>query len=219
MPVYITLPAAVGSQNNWTLGAGATKQAAVRTSDDATSYIISGAGVLQTFTVDPILPPLVTVALVEIGGRGSLVTHYSPGLNEAINGVVRLSGTNTITTGDNGTNTWAYRNWGPVTAARPGGGSWAPVDLTTVEVGVQGCQSSGASQYNLTYVYLQVTGSPVSGGYIAMVAGLVGAAIGLSEMAGLAREVFKRTRVRILPEEYEAAWRELRYDPRRRIFA
>lgn len=47
MPVVSDAPTNVGTPNNWALGAGASKQAAVATADDATSYIY-GVGAAAT---------------------------------------------------------------------------------------------------------------------------------------------------------------------------
>jgi hypothetical protein len=75
----------------------------------------------------------------------------------------------------------------------------------------------------VTEIYYDVTWEPVIGGFRAMIIGLLGplVAVGLAEMPAIAREVFRRstTRTRIRPDEFLAAWRELREPSRRYVFA
>lgn len=72
----------------------------------------------------------------------------------------------------------------------------------------------------VTELWLDVEWYPISG-FKGMLLGLLGplVAVGLAEMPAIARDLARRTRTRILPREYEAAWRELREDRRRVYFA
>jgi len=69
-----------------------------------------------------------------------------------------------------------------------------------------------------TYASFQVTWFLPSGGFAHLVASLVGAALGLHEMAALARACRRATGHLITPDEYAAAWRDIRHHPRPRTF-
>jgi hypothetical protein len=73
--------------------------------------------------------------------------------------------------------------------------------------------SNDGMQFFVTELNYDVTWFPVSG-FHAFIIGLIGPAIGagilLQEIPRLSAELWKRTRTRLLPEEYVLAWRDLR---------
>jgi hypothetical protein len=74
-------------------------------------------------------------------------------------------------------------------------------------------------QIRVTELWLDVDWDPAISGFKGMLLALGPlVAIGLAEMPAIARELARRTRTRILPHEYAAAWRELREDRARRYF-
>lgn len=221
MATVILRPSSIGDHNVWTLMAGATKQAAVDpgasvSHDDFTTYLQDTSGNKQSFYVVTGKPS--AIAVVNSLGMGARFWgDWTTGAT-SFGAFARLNGTDgtemTSTTGDS-----VWVNLTSAGIARPGGGSWTPTDIAnaTLQAGAR----SGVSGLNtsLTSLWFALDYIPASGGYLAIVDGLIGAAIGLHEMARIAKVVFARTRTLITPEEYVAMWEELKFNPRRRIFA
>jgi hypothetical protein len=71
----------------------------------------------------------------------------------------------------------------------------------------------------ITELWMDVNWDPAISGFKGLLLALGPlVAVGLAEMPAIARELARRTRTRILPREYAAAWRELREDRARRYF-
>ena len=87
--------------------------------------------------------------------------------------------------------------------------SLVKADITAGKCGVKS-PASGSVSGRVTMIYRRVDYHTAAGGLIFLLGSLAGAAVGLHELAGLASETFRRTRVLIRPDEYEALWRELR---------
>jgi hypothetical protein len=87
--------------------------------------------------------------------------------------------------------------------------SLAKADITAGECGVKS-PSTGTVTGRVTQVYRLVTFHLAVGSMAFLIGSLVGASVGLAQMAPLARAVAKRTRVLITPDEYMETWRELR---------
>jgi hypothetical protein len=144
MPTQNLRPLATAAPNNWVLGAGATKVAAVDygdppSHDNDTTYISnSQVNNAQHFTLTNI-PSVGQINTVSLGSR-----YRQTASAAGSSGDDRLQiGANTNTV-----NTWAfpdntYQTSGPTAGSRPGGGSWVPSDLTSLEMGCR-C-SAGAT--------------------------------------------------------------------------
>lgn len=91
-----------------------------------------------------------------------------------------------------------------------GGGSWTVERVNALEALGQSLGLVPGEYLYLSYVKADVTHSLDGGGFACLVGSLVGAALGLAEMAQLARAVYRNTRSLITPAEYEAAWRDIR---------
>lgn len=108
-------PTGTTSPDNWTLGAGASKAAAVTApDDDDTSYIDSGgsANTVQTFTYSPSLSTGDTITQIDITVRskrtGGQNANHVFGYSFTPNG----GGTQTQESGNNtATNTWADNSY------------------------------------------------------------------------------------------------------------
>lgn len=156
MAVVLYDPLAIGSDNTFALSAGATKMIAMtRPDDDLTTYLTAPAAdfARQGFTITG--PPLGDVSLVQVGYR-----------IKAPNGVtnssfLRLGGVYVYGTTRTGNTAW--QNW-LQTIARPGGGSWAPADLATLQMGVRVVNDFGFAQQTTT-VTAYITGTPLVGSY------------------------------------------------------
>lgn len=164
MPVIITDVGAVGANDAWSLGAGANKVVAVNLPDDsATSYITDATnGHKESYTLATVSVP-----------AGGVVTDVSVTMfcarSGAVNGSVRcflLLGGNTV----NGTTRSAslgYQNF-TETLLRPGGGSWASGDFTTLEVGVEQLSANGTnvSTLSLNVTYIMPTSKIIGSGIL-----------------------------------------------------
>lgn len=218
MPNVILRPSAIGDQDNYALIAGASKVAAVDsgdpvTHDDATSHIQRGDGQFQSFQIGNVPPGIAIVNSLSTGLRSNVATGGN------ITCLVRFNTTNGG--GASGTSTpGTWTTFGPTAGARPGGGSYVPTDLVNNSNAFQVAVTAGdVTINNVSTMWMELDYAPVKGGFIAVFGSLVGAALGLHEMAKLAKYLFARDRTTLSPDEYLAAWEELRYDPRRRIFA
>jgi hypothetical protein len=101
--------------------------------------------------------------------------------------------------------------------ACPGGGTWtvAIVNEAAIYLDADKPSAAGGAVAFAYYTALNVTYRVQSGGFALFCSGLAGAALGLSEMAGLARALYRRAGTLILPDEYREAWRDIRFAPRR----
>lgn len=192
MPTQIQLPATVSTPAQW--GVTGSDPGCVQTNDGDTSLI---------FTTDQNYEHLYLMDAFPAGvidPVDSCTTHL----------VIRSVG------GDVG----AYYNWdgdayqsiGAVTTSYADYGtayySLVKADITAGKCGVKS-PSTGSVSGRVTMVYRSVQYHTAAGGMIFLIGSLAGAAVELGQMAGLARETFKRTRVLIRPEEYFETWREL----------
>lgn len=127
--------------------------------------------------------------------------------------IVRSNGTDasqiwTIQGGAFGNNTYT------LTTDPSGGGAWTSARINAVECGVYGRGDfSAAPDFEKDYcswVKADVTHEIFAGGFACLVGSLAGAALGLAEMAGLARALRRKTRSLIEPKEYLTAWRDIR---------
>lgn len=206
------LPNAIGTNNQWTLGAGASKVAAVSSNDDATGYINGdyasiGAVVFQSFKIA--YPGFVSLATNPVSVGARVKYPVWGGAGDGVRWNVYLSGARTRN-GPSGVDIPVYADLGPTVTARPGGGSYTISDLPNLECEVEVPVTTTVTTCDCTFLYLDIDGTLGSGGFAFLVGSLVGAALGLSEMAGLARVLYRQTRTRIYPNEYLEAWRDIR---------
>lgn len=100
---------------------------------------------------------------------------------------------------------------GPSSAlARPGGGIWTPTDVNETEAIFTADKPAGTGAVQIYFEKLTVEWYPEDDGFEYLLQGLVGAALGLAEMAAVAKALMARTRTLILPGEYDTAWHEIR---------
>jgi len=96
-----------------------------------------------------------------------------------------------------------------------GGGAWTFARVNALEVGFKGYGTfSAAPDFEAdfcSWLKVDVTHEMAGGGgFACLVGSLVGGALGLAEMAKLARYLYRKTGSLITPAEYEAAWRDIR---------
>ncbi len=149
---------AVGATTNWTLGAGASKVAAVNTpDDDDTSYIASGttSGTTQQFTVAN--PSQVSANAVINFVR--IVARCKRGGAQNCNFVVSTVLSASSTDGASQTGATSYANTQDDFTTKPGGGSWTLTDLQNLEIKIRNTQ---ARDLRCTTFYVIVDYTPLS---------------------------------------------------------
>jgi hypothetical protein len=122
--------AAVTSPNQWTLGAGANKVVAVNApnDDDATYIYASTAGYKQQYNLTAnSIPSGSTITSVKISNRAKVT-----GGSGAYQGYVVLAGVTVYAPVHSPASYTTYED----AVSRPGGGSWAVSDLSSLEVGL-----------------------------------------------------------------------------------
>lgn len=214
-------PLTQGSYDSYVLAAGASKPIAVdpgtypESHNDATSYIESPSGVAGTYVESFVVGYKPAIGSVN-GLKAGLRAQVNAGTHDGIV-YARFGGT------DGAGNTHAINNawstFGPTTIGRPGGGSWTRDDINNTGLEIKFSYTSpGGTLVDVTSLWFQLDYLPVAGGYLSYLSSLVGAAIGLHELPNIAKEFFKRSGIKLMPDDYVAAFNELRYDPRRKLF-
>lgn len=218
MPVQRIIPTANGYSNAWPVVSGAATHWQALTSDDgAASYVEmsgGGAGAAEFCVMGPDIVAA-SVASITLGAKGSMtVNAQTPGDSEAALFYVRtVPGGNAASCATDSLVSPATSGYTLITGVsnRPGGGAaWIPSDLPSIQAGASFPHGATFSEYRLSHLYLDVDFLPPAGGFACLVGSVVGAALGLVEMANLARDVYRRTRIRIRPAEYQAAWLDIR---------
>lgn len=219
--LYNLRPASQGAFDSYVLAAGASKPVAVdpgaypESHDDATTYIQSPSGTAGTYVESFIVgnkPPIGFVNGLKAGLRAQVNAGTHDGIVYA-----RFGGTDGA--GNTHAITASWSTFGPTAIGRPGGGTWVKGDIADPTLEIKFSYTSpGGTLVDVSSLWFQLDFRPPGGGYQAAVAGFVGAAVGLHEMAEIASELFRRTRIRLEPKEFLEAWNELKYDPRRKVF-
>jgi hypothetical protein len=161
--------------------------------------------VLATGTLNPMPPGVGKVTGMVIRIRAYRSTNPGEACNvfagdqannarfsQAVNGTITAYASGTLTP-------WT-------TAAQIAAMQWVQgVQFGAVDGVVGGC----------TEIYYDITWEPIVGGFKAMMISILGplVAVGLAEMPAIARDLFRRGRTRLAPENYARAWRELREIP------
>lgn len=218
MPTQTDAPIGIGSRDDWGLGAGPSKVAAVATHDGDASFVYSSSGGAQkvqlyTFPVLVGVADPVTSATLQTWAR-----EYEPGI-----------GARYFYLYWNGAQ--AGSNWGEFYHSFPGyigDGAYTAVAPTLAAVNGQhgfiGFGSGGPDRKweiwltqlsrSVTYVYAAGTASDNFAHLIGSLIGAIGANLLMREMPALARAVQRKTRTLILPSEYEealSAWKSQRH--------
>ncbi len=214
MPLIRLDPTGEGSDTGWNLVAGGSKTAAVTwPDDDATTRINSSftTGAQQSFAMGNL--PASAIAVLSHTTRMRWQAQAAPEGDETVNMFLKLSGTRS-----HGGNFGPDAGWTTRTStgiAKPGGGTWLVADVNAAELGVRdngsGDSGSGGGNVEVSTLSWEVTYATGGGGFMALIMALGPlVAVGLQEFPALALAVQARTRSLILPNEYAAAWRELR---------
>ena len=221
MPIAILRPSAVGTYDDWTLGAGASKEAAVDpgdpvTHDDDTSYISipasPGGLTTQSFYLDTGLPLATIVAVNNVAFSTHARSNGSAGVANYVAFMRRASTDDGGSLDDPGS---TYRTLAIDPYPRPGGGDWEPGDFGAGNIqGGVGVDFDEALAFRCTSMWAELDFVAPSGGYVLMLGCLLGQVFGagllLREAAQAARLV--RGRLLLSPDEVRQAWRELRED-------
>lgn len=159
---------AVGNYDAWALGAGGDKVVAVNSPDDDDTTYISELNNTdrESYTLDLTgKPAMATITQVDIlmRARG---TNASAG---QIIGFLRLGGTDA----DQASNAFgtSYADFEWTNISRPGGGSWTPSDLDTLEVGaIKNVDTTGGGNTGrVTTLQVRVTYTPPVGGFMFLI--------------------------------------------------
>lgn len=198
------VPTAEGTDTAWTLGAGASKTAAVTPpDDDATSYIHSNSANARNGFVMSNLP----------GPAKDVTTHA------VVHRIQEANGTDTV-------QAYIRKSGGTYHDATARGAG--PVWTTYTETDVVSCTVAEVNAAELgmlrnpgnnvfprcTTLKWDVTHTVFAGGFVLLMLEWLGplVAVGLHEMPSVARGLYRESgrRHRLLPEELVTAWRELR---------
>lgn len=218
MPTTTLNPTAVGTDNAWTLGAGANKFAAVTEPDDENDTFISTTGnVLQGFVMDDLPSEATTVIAHETKRRVGMASGTGD-----TDTFLRLSGsyTHSAVTAE----PTVYNTRLNTDLAKPGGGTYSdPADVNNSELGVRSSNMLTTPQMRCTTLRWNVTWDAPGGFAIfvgSLIGGAIGSAVGLHEIPKLAAYLARITgRKHILrPYEHETLWRELSLPRRRYVF-
>lgn len=170
---------------------------------DADYVYLDGAG-FSTYTLTDlpdgaadITSTTLTARMKRDGGN-----YLDGGLRYRIDGTTNIDVAKTLQGG-------TYRNETDTATLTPS--AWPASRINSMEVGIRSLGSFPGEAVFCSWIKFDVTHEMVSGGgFACLVGSLVGAALGLAEMAQLARVVYRNTRSLITPGEYEAAWRDIR---------
>ena len=216
MPTAILRPAAIGTYDAWTLTAGASKVAAIDSGDpvshdDATSYLTATGVNRQSFTV-------LTAGSPGIGAITSLTLKSRdfdpPGAGARLAAFVRVNGVDgvdqEVTFG--GTSAWVTRTVA-TNPLKSGSVALLAGDIkysnTNFQMGFLG--TPDGTNINMTTFWGELVYVQLGVGMVLQLGSLGPlVAVGLSDLPGIAREVFLRTGQIITPDEYLSTWRELR---------
>jgi len=158
MPTSYLRPSAVGYSDQWTLGAGATKVAAVDaldplSHDDSVTYIEEvTVNDNQAFTLTNKPPSAASFLALRVGVRSIRIA----GTSCSAQPYIRLGGVNVVaTTVSPGTAAWETAVSGSV--ARPGGGAWTMADVQSagLEMGITLTANVGATLF-VTSIWVEV---------------------------------------------------------------
>lgn len=196
-----------GRYSNWTLGAGASRLAAIQADDGDTSYITSSgvAGEYHSAAFDALPSHIVSVNSIQIGavlkrisgGTVGAVGMYPGSVADFWTSIPTVATAYTLYQDSN-------RAVNPATS-----NPWSISEANAVQAQVNNDNSSG-STVRCTMLFSDVDVLIHESGFACLVGGLVGAALGLAEMSGLARALYRRAGALITPEEYVSAWRDIR---------
>lgn len=202
MPTTTLPPIAAGTYTGWNNVGGASKMASLASDNGDTSYVEAiGDGTTQrcSFTITP----PAGLELVSTHTLNSVQRETAAGSNHDGFVFVRLSGADSD--GSLGLTTSYATN----SKTDLGSASITAAVLATAEIGLMSNRPIGGD-WRATSLLWDITWTPASGGFACLVGSLAGAALGLAEMAGLARALHRRTGTLITPDEYLAAWRDIR---------
>lgn len=202
MPTIANVPAlAVGTDNLWTLSGAADKMAAVNTSDADAGTVDSTVtnGQAQSFT--PNYNAVIGGGVAGVGAINSVKVFARCRSNNGNTAdfLHRIRRGGSVTDGANQALTSiSYLDFTSASLARPGGGSYTPADLSSLEFGLN-YNGGGGGLTRWTYGYMILDYEPVVGGIACLVGGLFGplVAVGLHEIPRLIEEIFHRIGVRI----------------------
>src|SRR3990172_1140863 len=200
MAQVIDIPNAIGSFDEWSLGAGASKLAALQTNDADTGYIVSLTNGQREQVTFPALPPNPIIISVAVFRATMRASAGSP-TDSVFDGVSYQSV---------GSLTGSYLDYA-INAA-----SLVRDTLNGYESGVR-VDTSGGNGSRCTYIVRDVTYSPSTGGFVFLLGlalPLLGANLMLSDMPGIARAVARAERGRIhiiQPHEYQRHLPEFKY--------
>lgn len=93
-----------------------------------------------------------------------------------------------------------------------GGGSWTVARVNSLEVLGESLGLVAGENLYLSWVKCDVTHGLAAGGFAFLVGSLLGAALGLQEMARLAKAAYARTGSLITPDEYRTAFEAIKYN-------
>lgn len=172
MPTDRLLPAAIATDDDWSLGAGGSKPVAVQTNDDDTTYIsVTNNNVdslRETFYVDALESLANQISQVDVASR----SRRTSGINLQPRTYVRVgASTQAFST----TVTGSYATETDADISRPGGGNWVPADFpggsAGAEIGVDNFPVDNTNVARCTWLYFDVTYSTVQSGAIVAIFG------------------------------------------------
>ncbi len=205
--------------NDWPLGAGATKMAAMNTDDADTGYLGADGTNNHRQCFNVTWP-------TDVADVNSIKNYCKMRQGSALQyhiaiGVRNAGGESENDPAPSGLPT-TYTGYTTSALSRPGGGSWTSSDCAN---GVTYWQargiSPGSGNGRMTHGYIVLDYTPAGAGFVniwSVVLPLLGVGIGLAHMRGIARECRRLGGVWPRPDEFEAMLRGYREYRHPRIF-
>ncbi len=216
MPVTRIVPTANGTLQQWLTN----DWARVNVDNGDTNFIRRDAtGPAEGYSCYQAdnLPSSATLVRNVVAGavlRDHLTLPFPPDLNVHAAAALYYAGATWYSTP-----TDVFTGWTTVASAitaPPGGGVWTPQIVNATEVGVwaERLDPAEGGELRCTFIYADITWVTASGSFAYLLWPFVGplVAVGWHEIPRLARAVSRlsRGRLRILPGEHRALWRDLR---------
>lgn len=212
MPDEVLRTAGFGANGSWTAtGFSGSHWQASQLNDYPTGYVRSTAGGGNSIWHRVASPSAIAIKVNSIIVSARMIGNAVG--NEA-NLFLHLNGSTTSESTISPVNNVSLTLYnGTTRTTKPGGGAWALTDFGASVAG--GCGVNHitlATSLDVDEMYYTANVDYASGGFAFLVASIVGAAIGMEHLAGLARYIQAHTyrRIRIRPEEYPAMLQDLR---------
>lgn len=212
MPSAILYPSAVSSDSANIILVGGV---AGLSSDDADTSYAEGNdnAAIERYTIDDLPSMAASITSVDLQWKARYSNVNAANLRAGI----YLGGS--TTNGTTQTLGSAYAAYSDLGVARPGGGSWLVADVNSSELVIEKITSGADTSSRVTYLWADIT-YLLGQGFLFWLFSIFGplVSVTLSDMSRLAADLYRRSGVRLRPDEYMDVLRMLREAPMRSVF-